>query len=44
MGNPNPVKLGRCIKELDRIYDIREGSHNEKGNNRIGQSNNFTDK
>lgn len=25
IGNPNPVKLGRCIKELERIYGIREG-------------------
>lgn len=22
IGNPNPVKLGRCIKELERIYGI----------------------
>jgi hypothetical protein len=36
VGNPNPVKLGRCIKELERIYGIREGSTNKKGNNRIG--------
>lgn len=26
IGNPNPVKLGRCIKELERIYGIRDGS------------------
>ena len=25
IGNPNPIKLGRCIKELERIYGIREG-------------------
>jgi len=25
IGNPNPVKLGRCIKELERIYGIRNG-------------------
>lgn len=37
IGNPNPVKLGRCIKELERIYGVREGSANEKGNNRIGE-------
>lgn len=43
IGNPNPVKFGRCIKELERIYGIREGSANEKGTNRIGVSNNFTD-
>ena len=43
IGNPNAVKLGRCIKELERIYGIREGSFNEKGNNRIGDTNNFND-
>lgn len=37
IGNPNPVKLGRCIKELERIYGVRDGSSNEKGNNRIGE-------
>lgn len=37
IGNPNPVKLGRCIKELERIYGVREGSANQKGNNRIGE-------
>lgn len=26
IGNPNPIKLGRCIKELERIYGIRDGS------------------
>lgn len=26
IGNPNPVKLGRCIKELERIYGVRDGS------------------
>lgn len=26
IGNPNPIKLGRCIKELERIYGIRNGS------------------
>lgn len=25
VGNPNAVKLGRCIKELERIYGIRNG-------------------
>ena len=43
IGNPNPVKLGRCIKELERIYGIREGSANEKGNNRIGEPQNADD-
>lgn len=23
--NPNPLKLGRCIKELERIYGIKNG-------------------
>lgn len=26
IGNPNAMKLGRCIKELERIYGIRDGS------------------
>lgn len=25
IGNPNPVKFGRCIRELERIYGIRNG-------------------
>lgn len=25
IGNPNPVKLGRCIQELERIYTIQNG-------------------
>ena len=25
VGNPNPVKLGRCIKELERIYGVEHG-------------------
>lgn len=33
-------KVGKRIKELERIYGVREGSANEKGNNRIGQPNN----
>lgn len=37
IGNPNPIKLSRCIKELERIYGVREGSANQKGNNRIGE-------
>lgn len=27
IGNPNPVKLGRCIKELERIYGIEHGNN-----------------
>lgn len=26
LGNGNPVKLGRCLKELERIAGVREGS------------------
>lgn len=26
IGNTNPIKLARCIKELDRIYNVRDGS------------------
>lgn len=27
IGNPNPVKFGRCIQELERIYGIRNGNN-----------------
>lgn len=27
IGNPNPIKLGRCIKELERIYEIQNGNN-----------------
>ena len=37
-------KVGLRIKELERIYGIRDGSANEKGNNRIGEPNNSVDK
>lgn len=30
LGNDNPVKLGKCIKELERIYGVRQGSAYEK--------------
>lgn len=33
IGNPNPVKLGRCIKELERIYGFREGRPEKLSNN-----------
>ena len=32
IGNPNPVKLGRCIKELERIYGIHHGATSFQGN------------
>lgn len=31
--------LGIKIKELERLYGVRDGSANEKGNNRIGEPN-----
>ena len=43
IGNPNPVKLGRCIKELERIYGVREGSANNKGTN-VSEKFSFTQK
>lgn len=27
IGNTNPVKFGRCLKELDRIYGVYQGNH-----------------
>lgn len=36
-------KVGRRIKELERLYGIRDGSFNAKGNNRIGEQNNSVD-
>ena len=36
IGNPNPVKFGRCITELERIYGIQHGG------SRIPKSKNFT--
>jgi len=32
VGNPNPIKLGRCIKELERIYGIQHGATSFQGN------------
>ena len=26
IGNTNPIKLGRCLRELERIYGVRNGS------------------
>ena len=42
IGNTNQRKMGLCIKELDRIYGIREGSAGKVSNNL--ESNNFTPK
>lgn len=42
IGNTNQRKMGLCIKELDRIYGIREGSAGKVSSNLEG--NNFTPK
>ena len=42
IGNTNQRKMGLCIKELDRIYGIREGSAGKVSSNL--ESNNFTPK
>lgn len=33
VGNANAVKLGRCIKELERIYGIKHGGDRASGHN-----------
>lgn len=33
IGNTNSIKLGRCLRELERIYGVRQGSSNPKGTN-----------
>lgn len=40
IGNPNPIKLGRCIKELERIYGIHQGN----GSNQYEQNPKVSDK
>jgi len=32
IGNTNPVKFGRCLKELERIYGIQHGATGFQGN------------
>lgn len=32
IGNPNPVKFGRCIQTLERIYGIQNGVRNDRKN------------
>lgn len=46
IGNTNPVKFGRCLKELERIYGVRDGSAGGTGANQHKaevESNNFTE-
>ncbi|MPN34800.1 hypothetical protein SDC9_182294 [bioreactor metagenome] len=36
IGNTNPIKFARCIQELEKIYDVRNGSAGKRsldGNN-----------
>ncbi|WP_252214692.1 hypothetical protein [Clostridium sp. VAP41] len=44
VGNVNPMKIAKCIMELERIYGVKQGSANQKGDNRIGETNNSADK
>lgn len=39
IGNPNPVKLGRCIKELERIYGIEHGGDRKTSNPKVSDLN-----
>ena len=41
IGNPNAIKLGKCIKELERIYDIKQGGSGYYGNQYEESSNNY---
>lgn len=41
IGNPNPMKLGKCIKELERIYNIKQGGSGYYGNQYEESRNNF---
>ena len=33
IGNPNPIKLGRCIKELEILYGIEHGGDRKSSSN-----------
>ena len=33
---PNPIKFGRCLKELERIYGVRDGSAGNADQNNLG--------
>ena len=39
IGNPNPVKLGRCIKELERIYGIEHGGNRKTSSPKVSDLN-----
>lgn len=44
IGNPNPVKFGRCIKELERIYGIKQGINQHNRAAQIGLGSISTEK
>lgn len=39
VGNPNPIKLGRCIKELERIYGVEHGGDRKTSNPKLSDLN-----
>lgn len=42
VGNTNPVKFGRCIKELERIYGIRHGNNQHTNSTPMSSESSFT--
>ena len=36
IGNTNPIKFGRCLKELERIYGIQNGGDRKSEQNNLG--------
>lgn len=36
IGNTNPIKMARCIKELERIYDIQNGGDRKSDRYNVG--------
>ena len=34
-GNTNPIKLGRCLNELDRIYGVKQGNNQHRNPNNL---------
>ena len=40
IGNTNPIKFGRCLKELDRIYGVKQGGSGYYGNQHEESPNN----
>ena len=38
VGNVNPMKMAKCIKELERIYGIKEGNNQYSGSEIISEA------